>query len=270
MKMPNAKDITDVPTKFLVAGYSGSGKTTLFLTHPAEKKFMYLFDPAAINSIKGFDVEYEQFLPDEIPLHVMPIAERHQETGKTIYEPMTFVNWERDFEERLADGFFKEGMLVGFDSTTLFADIVMDRIQYKRSKLGHWPDEGAWTGQINTLLNIFRRITAVQGITLYTTVAITQSKDRKTGQYYELMAVSPYIRSRIPLLFSEVWLCRCEHDSEGAYYSVQTKPDKDFNFMKTSFRGIGDNDGYENVTIKDWSRPEESGIGRLLDKATNY
>ena len=66
--MPNAKDAEVSPVESILAiGTTGVGKTTQFLTLPG-KKFIYLFDPNALRSLAGHDVDYEEFRIDSMDL----------------------------------------------------------------------------------------------------------------------------------------------------------------------------------------------------------
>lgn len=72
--MPNARTAHESSThKFLLLGDTGSGKTTQFLTLPG-RKFIYLFDPNAILSLQGHDIDYEEFLPDSLNLSIKSLS----------------------------------------------------------------------------------------------------------------------------------------------------------------------------------------------------
>ena len=72
--MPNARDAHETSAhKFFLLGDTGAGKTAQFLTLPG-KKFIYLFDPNAILTLRGHDVDYEEYLPDRLNLSVKSLA----------------------------------------------------------------------------------------------------------------------------------------------------------------------------------------------------
>src|SRR5689334_1720584 len=126
--MPNATTATskDSPQRFLVMGLTGSGKSTLFLTLPG-KKFMYVFDPNALASIEGFDVDYEEFNVEitDVDIAVKNLkgdASTHDKPTIKQVEPKTYLRWEGHFEKHLEDGFFNSYDWIGFDSFTLFSD----------------------------------------------------------------------------------------------------------------------------------------------------
>src|SRR3989304_5664694 len=121
--MPNAaRDVIERPgRKIFVLGSTGSGKTTQFLTLPG-KKFMYLFDPNAILSIKGYDVDYEELLLDK---------------------------------------FFDSYENIAIDSGTTLSDAIMDGVLSINGRAGQWPQQDDYGPQMLALTNIIRTFTAL-------------------------------------------------------------------------------------------------------------
>ena len=87
--MPNAKNAERRQTGILSVGTTGGGKTTMFSTIPG-RKFLYIFDPNAVNTIRGLDIDYEVFLPDHIPFAAVPLASKKQE--KVVKRPEFLPN----------------------------------------------------------------------------------------------------------------------------------------------------------------------------------
>src|SRR5690606_35656817 len=103
--MANAKDARQTAArKFLLLGDTGGGKTTQILTSPG-RKFAYLFDPNAILSLQGHDLEYEEFLPDRLNLSVRSLS-KDKGDKTTSFQNNLYVEWEKDFNERIKGGFF--------------------------------------------------------------------------------------------------------------------------------------------------------------------
>src|SRR5258706_6980184 len=115
--MPNALEASAVQHRILNLGDTGSGKTTQLLTFPG-KKFAYLFDPNAVLSLRGYDVDYEEFLPDKLNLALHSLAkDKTDKEGKvtklmgdrpTVHESQLYADWENDFNKRLMEGFFDQ------------------------------------------------------------------------------------------------------------------------------------------------------------------
>jgi hypothetical protein len=126
--MPNAKESGSIaPHRFLILGDTGSGKTTQILTLPG-KKFMYLFDSNALLSLKGQDVDYEEFLPDKLNLNIKSLKKETGGDDLTKHKSDLYLQWQSDFEDKLKTGFFDQYSVIGMDSATTFLDLVMDRI----------------------------------------------------------------------------------------------------------------------------------------------
>jgi hypothetical protein len=70
------------------------------------------------------------------------------------------------------------------------------------------------------------------------------------------------LRSKIPLLFSDIFVAEAEGDTKGkTVYKIQTSKTRLDTAVRTSIRGL---EAFEDVTI-DWNKPLESqGLGKLL------
>jgi hypothetical protein len=259
--MPNAKDAETVDERFLVIGGTGGGKTSLFTTIPG-KKFLYIFDPNALSTIQGLDIDYEMFLTENLPLDAIALAAGKRDNYSTAGEPRSYVAWEEDFETKIEEGFFDDYDVIGFDSLTLFSDLVMDRILWLNGRSGKWPEQADWTAAINTISNVMRTLVALNKAT-YTTTHYDTKVNEKTGATSHVMTVIGRLRQKLPLLFSQVWLAYGDVDKDNQpRHFVQTQQDQDFPYLRST-RSIGV-EFIEDVTIEDWSKPERYGIGQIL------
>lgn len=258
--MPNAKDFEGGNDKFLVIGETGSGKTSLFSTIPG-KKFIYIFDPNALNTLKGCDVDYEIFTPDTISMKVTPLAKSAKsDKHATPLEPRTYVLWEEDFEKKIADGFFDAYDAIGFDSMTTFCDLVMDRVQYLNGRFGKQPEQDDWAAQINTIKNVFRQATSM-GMMVYATAHKDLKQDELTKRIQYQIILPGQLRSKLPLLFSEVWNCEADVDSNNKpIYKILTRPDKQNKVGRSTLT----DEPVVDVTIPKGADPTQYGIGKLL------
>lgn len=257
--MPNAKEIIRRKEKFLLIGLTGSGKTTQFLTLPG-KKFMYIFDPNALNTIAGHDVDYEIFTPDILNMNVVSLSKGVGDKAGTPQVPMTYVDWEKDFEGKIASGFFKNYDVLGFDSMTTFADIVMDRVLYINGRFGKQPEQPDWSAQINTMKNVFRTATSLD-ITFFATAHKEMKQDAITNKVEYQIIMPGQLRVKLPLLFSEIYHTDVVLDEKlGSIYRIQTKPDR----YNPVARCTLDLEQYVDVTIKDKKNPSAYGLGKIL------
>lgn len=258
--MPNAKDFKPGSENILVAGMPGSGKTTLFGTVPG-KKFAYLFDPNALNSLQGMDVDYELFKPDILPLDAIPL--KAGAAGPSYHkppEPTTYIDWEQHFEKNLSEGFFDQYNAVMIDGCSTLTDIIMDRIQWLNNRFGKHPEMADNTAVMGTFLNIMRTFTAMPQV-CYLTAHIEYRQDASgSGPMINQMSLLGRLRNRIPSLFSDIWLAFADHDEKGQHYILQTESDRVNPYLRSS-RNMNFE---EEVTISDFSTPEKFGVGALF------
>lgn len=259
--MPNAMEAHRKPgEKFLVLGQTGSGKTTLFTTLPG-KKFMYLFDPNALNSIQGLDIDYEEFLPDMLNMAVGSLSKGKGDRPTVRSPAVVYSNWEKDFESKMESGFFDSYDCVGFDSFTTLSDMVMDRVLEINGRGGQWPQMDDYGPQMNTLLNIVRTVTAM-GKIIYFTGHVELKQDELTSRIYQTPMMTGRLKAKLPLLFSEIYMCKAEPDTKGnVKYQIQTKPDRLSPLVRCTLKGL---ELYQDVTI-DYDKPlDKQGLGKIL------
>lgn len=259
--MPNAKDQSTSKTHlFLLLGPTGSGKTTQFLTLPG-KKFMYLFDPNALNSITGQDVDYEQFLPDRLSMKISSLKKGVGDRSTRPISNNAYNEWEKDFEERLRSDFFASYDAVAFDSCTTLLDMIMDRVLTINGRAGQWPQQDDYGPQVNTFINIVRTATSM-GKTVYFTGHIEAKKDEITGRVFNAPILTGRLKAKLPLLFTDIFITEAISDREGIVkYTLQTVPDKMNPLARTSIKTIAP---WQDVTL-DWSKPiVGQGLGSLI------
>ena len=260
--MPNAKtdEAQATPHRFLILGDTGSGKTTQFLTLPG-KKFAYLFDSNALLSIKGQDVDYEEFLPDRLNLNIHSLSK--DKGGDTVsrHKNDMFQDWQKDFEERLNSGFFEGYQAIAFDSATTLLDLIMDRVLTINGRAGQWPQQDDYGPQMVTFTNICRTLTSL-GKTIYMTGHLEMRQDETTKKIYRQPMMTGRLRTKIPLLFSDIFTTETDTDSKGSVaYKFKTVPDRVTTTIRSSIKGL---DPYEDMTL-DFKQPlEGQGLGRLL------
>jgi hypothetical protein len=265
--MPNARDAhaTAAP-RILLLGETGSGKTSQFLTLPG-KKFIYLFDPNAILSLQGYDLDYEEFLPDKIPLNISSLSGekkggRADPTALRDAQTDVYLQWERHFERGLESGFFDAYDWVGFDSYTTFSDMVMDRVLVLNNRPGAWAQQDDYGPQMNAVKNVTRTLTSL-GIGLFCTGHLDTVQDGLTKRLSKTPLLTGRLKKSIPLLFSEILGTTTESDNKGGIlFKMQTKPDSMFQTCRTSIKGLN---AVEDVTIDFKKSPVGQGIGKWFN-----
>lgn len=272
--MPNAKtlNVNDVgKPKIIVVGSGGAGKTSQMLTLPG-RTFAYLFDPSALSTLRGHDIDYEMFTPGKVNITAKSISTKE---GKALKDkPIgkedasdTYREWEEDFEQKTSSGYWDTIDNIAFDSFTTFSDIVMDRILFLNGRAGQFPQQDDWTAQMSTIMNVVRTIASMNKL-LFFTAHDEFKQDETTSRMQNVIILTGKLRVKVPLLFSDIW--HLEHQSDpakGSKYIAQTRPDRMNPSIRCSVRGL---EMYEDITIKDWNRPQESGIGRIIRTKLGY
>src|SRR3990167_8715454 len=112
--MPNARQATGITHhKVLMLGDTGSGKTTQFLTLPG-KKYMYVFDPNSLLSLRGYDVDYDEYMPATVGMAAGSLAKGKGDKSAATRSD-SYQLFEAQFNERLQSGFFNPYDWIGFD-----------------------------------------------------------------------------------------------------------------------------------------------------------
>ncbi len=259
--MPNASKPSEHPKhKFLLLGDTGSGKTTQLLTLPG-KKFAYLFDPNALLSLQGFDLEYEEFMPDRLNLNIKSLKKDVPGTNVSQHKNTLYDEWQRDFEDKLNSSFFDDFDVIAFDSATTLLDLIMDRILTMNGRAGQWPQQDDYGPQMVTFTNICRALTSLNK-TIFMTGHLDTRQDELTKKIFRQPMMTGRLRTKIPLLFSDIFVCDTDLDVKGNIkHRIQTTPDRITATVRTSIKGLNP---YEDVTI-DWSKPPtQQGLGHLL------
>lgn len=259
--MPNAKsDAHDTPHRFLILGDTGGGKTTQFLTLPG-KKFMYLFDSNALLSLKGYDVDYEEFLPDKLNLSVKSLSKDKGGDKTTNNANLMYQAWEKDFSDKLEEGFFDDYDAIGIDSATTLLDLIMDRILTINGRAGTWPQQDDYGPQMVAFNNVCRALTSL-GKTLYMTGHLEYRQEELSKRIFRQPMMTGRLRTKIPLLFSDIYIAEAQNDGKGNIkHTFQTVPDRITTTVRNSIKGL---EPFEDVTL-DFSKPlEGQGLGHIL------
>lgn len=276
--MPNAKDLSlDSQHKILAYGPTGSGKTTQFLTLPG-KKFAYLFDPNAKLSLRGYDLEYEEFLPENVNLEVRSLTKGTGDKGSsTSGSSEVYLDWTRDYEEKKRSGFWKTCDWLMMDSITTFLDLIMDRVLTVNGRAGQWPQQDDYGPQMLAFTKVVREL-ASNNIGLYFTGHPKVEKNEATGAWVGQVLMTGQLREKIPLLFSDILLSDATSDSQTGRvaYSLRTTPTRTFKTIRSSFRGLSEDgkvtvlEPSEDVTI-DFTQPlEGQGLGGIVQWERRY
>ncbi len=263
--------------KILVYGKSGAGKTSLFRTLPG-RKFIYMFDPAGLNSIlPGDDITYEEFLVDVNPMNVNTLKGTKDSNSPDYQSMDTYSRFENDFANRLAKNWFTDPTVeidgvkggfdvLGFDSLTTLGDIVMDRVLQINMRAGKNPEISDYGIQTNTLSRIIRNAAATK-LVIYLTAHEQATQDKLLKTVNNEIMVTGQLKVKLPLLFSEIYHAFGQVNSAGKpEYKIMTVAEDMYPLARCS--QVLRNAGVQvlhDVTIRT-SDPTDSGLGPMIKK----
>lgn len=264
--MANAKEIQTAPVhRILALGDSGSGKTTQLLTFPG-KKFAYLFDPNALLSLQGHDVDYEEWLPDRLNLAAGSLSTKKEADKASVKSSNLYQQWESEFNKKLEAGFFDGYDVICLDSATTLLDLIMDRIQSINGCFGQWPTVDMYGPQMIVFTNICRAITGI-GKTVYLTGHLDMRQDELTKKIFRKPMMTGRLVVKVPLLFSDTLGMESTVGDDGkVIYRIQTVSDRTTPCIRTSIKGLSP---FEDVTIDFAKDPIGQGLGGLLNWERN-
>jgi hypothetical protein len=259
----NAKDAAAATSRrILVLGDTGAGKTTQFLTLKG-KKYIHLFDPNALMSLRGYDVDYDEYLPTAIRGAIQSLSKDKGGDAPKNQKSDVYRTFELEFNERLENGFYNQYDWIGFDSATTLLDLMMDRVLSINGRLGTWPQEDDWGPQMIAFTNICRTL-AGAGKNIYMTGHMQDKKNRKTGASSRVPMMTGQLAQKIPLLFTDIFGFDSDKTDDGKVgYFMHTVRDREFTVIRTSIKGL---EPVENVTIQ-WETtkdPVGQGLGGIL------
>ena len=264
--MPNAKDANaNAYLNILLVGPTGSGKTTQIRTLPG-KKFAYLFDPNALASLRGADIDYEEWLPDSLELDTTIKGFNKgakSDRPPSAKEPRIYVDWVTDLAAKAQEQFFKPYDWVCFDSLTFLQKACFDRQMYLNNRFGGVEELADYRVVGSKLSDLFRSITSEQ-TNIFCTGHLQTFQDEKTKIITTQLNLSGQARSVIPLMFSDIWLAKNSSTEEALKYQIQTRPAmRGLDTIRSSMSGL---EMFEDVTIEDISKPETYGIGNIVKR----
>jgi len=265
--MPNAKDAeVSARRRILVVGKTGSGKTTQIWTLPG-RKYGYIFDPNCMSTLKGCDIDYDEFYPDFLEMDATlkgfnkkSISDMPSRGKKK--EPTIYMRWVEDVNEKVDKGFFNNYDWLCMDSLTFLSKAVMDRQLFINNRYGDIEDLADFRVVGSKLADVFNSLAALP-INMYCTGHLQAFQDEKTKRVETQIYLPGKARSILPLLFTEVWLAHVEDGEKGQVaYKVRTRPEpRGFQDIRSSIQGL---DQVEDVTIKNFGGQIQGGIGALL------
>lgn len=262
--MSNAKDYTGQNKKFLVYGRTGAGKSASILTHPG-RKFVYIFDPAGVETFAGYDVEYEYFVPD-MKLHKGKLGKDSNMSEFLRPNPKVYLEFERDYEKKARNGFFDQYDLIAFESFSTLQDMLMWYILDAQGRGNSAPEIADYYYRADAMKNLVR-IAAANSRIIYCSAHIVTAQDESTKRMETSLFLPKALRIGLPLMFSEVLHLFAETDKNGdPKYYAQFLPGHRMPDIRCSITGVRQQ---EDITI-DWKKdPAGQGLFGLYGHKPN-
>ena len=233
--MPHASTMKEpARNNFLLYGDIGSGKTTAFRTIPG-RKFLYMFDPAGLSSIKATDdIHYESFMPENISMSVSTLKGIKDNQAPKYEVNDVYSKWENDFESRLQKNWFADPSVeidgvkggfdaIGFDSITTLNDLLMDRILEINQRSGKQPEISDYGVAANALARIIRNANG-QGCFVFFTGHENAAQDKLMKTVKIQLMVAGQLKQKLPILFSDIYHCRADVVAGKVKYFADTVP----------------------------------------------
>jgi len=271
--MQNAKTATNTGIhRILVAGPTGSGKTSQIWTLPG-RKFVYIFDPNAMSTLRGCDVDYEEFYPDFLEMDASLKGFNKDSTSDSMAkitgkaskrEPHVYMEWVKDINDKVEKGFFNDYQWLCFDSLTFLSKSTMDRQLFINKRYGDLEELADYRVVGSKLSDIFNSIAAMP-INIYCTGHLQTFQDEKTKKVTTNIWLPGKARNVLPLLFTDVWLAGTEDTEKGVRYLIRTRPEqRGLQDIRCSIPNL---EVTEDVTIEDFGNLTKGGIGGLLSRS---
>lgn len=273
--MGNLKDkMVSGRKRILAVGSTGTGKSVQPWTLPG-RKFEYVFDPNTMAALKGIadqlgieppDIDAEEFYPDILNLDTTlkgfrsgSKGDKPEDVGRTKKdaEPTVYMDFLDDINKRVDAGEFDNYDWLIFDSLTFLSKSVMARNMWINDHYGGIEDLADYRVVGSKLSEVFTSLSTLD-INIYMTAHWSSFQDEKTKKIEVQINAPGSSRRMLPLVFTDIWqTVRLESG-----YGVRTVPDpRGLQDLRCSIVGLNE---IEDVTIDDFSKAEEFGIGAIL------
>jgi len=216
----------------LLCGETGTGKSHLATTCPAPVH-MDVFDPGGVKHL----------MPEVISGRIIPAIYE----GDDPFKPSMFSQWEKDMKRRITDGYFDSIATYFLDSSTTWANTIMNEILKRAGMAGEAPRfTHDYTPQKTKIVNWMKVLLNLPCNTIVTG-HLESSKDEVTGAITYRYMTTGKAEITIPLEFDEVWVADTKKTSKGVDYRLVTA--RTGSYLATTRIGRGKFETYEKPDI---------------------
>lgn len=264
IKRPGAASI-------VLVGETGTGKTAQFLTLPGppERKFVQAFDPGANDTLQ-----------DEVPIEWWLARGDLEMAGKTVVKsgkgqkldkkttldgPNLFNEWATDFNAKLSSGFFDNVDYYMLDSATMMAWHALQRVRFLQEEQGRDDERTDYRIAGELITNAMLSVLSLP-CTVIVTVHTKYQEDKSTGTKNKTFSLPGGATIYMPRGAGVVW--GTEQLPQGKEkrprFGLVTQQNRNHPMVKNS-RRFEDLPSLIDVTVDDWARAPEYGIGAILE-----
>lgn len=191
----------------LICGEAGTGKTHILKTC-RKPVLLHTFDPGGEKTLrdeiaKG-EILVESFAPDDP------------------FKPWAFISWVRTLDKEIKDGLFEHIATFALDSTTLWAESILNFLTAKRGAAGKTPEGKA--DYMPQKTEIRNWVTKILGLPcdVVMTGHLEPTEDQVSGRVTYRYATTGKGTIIIPAMFDEVYVTEAEDTSKGVKYKLRT------------------------------------------------
>lgn len=259
--------------RILLIGPTGSGKTAQIWTLPG-KKFVYVFDPNTMPTLKGcpdtwFVEMYPEFLDMDATLKGFNKDPRTNKTyvgdkPKKAKEPKLYLRFIDHLNDMVESGKVKDYDWIVFDSGTFVAKAIMDRQLFINARYGDIEDLGDFRVVGSKMAEVWNSLASLP-VNILTTGHIQEYENEKTKKIVTQIYLPGKARNILPLTHSNVW--EAQAGEKAGTWEIKTVPERrGLQEIRTSLKGLKP---VEDVTIKSFRDATRFGIGALLERSTH-
>ena len=218
----------------LLMGETGTGKT--YIARTARKPVhIDSFDPSGTLCLR------EYILKGDI---IVDTQYENEDPTK----PTMFDAWCKNFEQREKDKYFESFGTYMLDSSTMFAEAIMNKILKSANLAGQAPRfTHDYVPQKVMIHNCFKRILALP-CDVIITGHIEPIKDEVLGSVEWRFMTTGKGTVIIPLLFTEKWIAHTKQTAQGVEYQILTQ--RNGKYMASSSIAAGKLSTFEEPDIK--------------------
>ncbi len=254
--------------RILLCGPTGSGKSAQVWTLPG-RKFAYVFDPNALPTYQGCpNLDYVEFLPEFGELDTSLKGFNKDSVSDRVIggakEPRLYEDWRDHLNDFYDEKTYEKYDWIIFDSLTFIVLAMMQRQLFINKRYGQVEDIPDLKVVGAKISDIWSRINGLP-VSVMSMSHIQSYENDKTKKIETLLYLPGRARTLLPLSHSNSWATHAG-DKPGTW-EIQTVPERrGLQDIRTSIKGLKP---YEDVTIKDFRKAGEYGIGALLARSTH-